>query len=84
VRAGDRVYNTQPQQYNIHHHSPTKSKYTNQIKIYQPNQSKKSTNTTIPIKRSWKKNQNAKIMTKRKKKKKRDLRGLGGGEAREI
>ena len=42
VWAGDKVYNTQPQQYNIHHHSPTKSKYTNQIKIYQPNQSKKS------------------------------------------
>ena len=55
-------------------HSPTKSKYTNQIKA------KNATNTTIPIKRSQsrQKNQNTKI-TAKKKKKKRDL-----SEAKEI
>ena len=66
-----------PNQSKIHHHGKTKSKQN------------KATNTTIPIKKITAKNHNANVTAKKKsqndlRKSEGDLRGLGGGEVREI
>ena len=63
VRVGDRVYNTQPQQYNIHHHSPTKSKQ------------KKPQTQQYLSKDHGKKIKTQKSRQKRKKKKKKRFEG---------